>query len=43
MIANDDRGRVAERLRELGKLAYGPDNTYERLNRRLREACGAEP
>ena len=29
MIANDDRRRVAERLRELGKLAYSPDNTYE--------------
>ena len=26
---DDERRRVAERLRELGKLAYCPDNTYE--------------
>ena len=26
---DDERRDVAERLRELGKLAYSPDNTYE--------------
>ena len=26
---DDERREVAERLRELGKLAYCPDNTYE--------------
>ena len=26
---DDERREVAERLRELGKLAYSPDNTYE--------------
>ena len=29
MVTDDERREVAERLRELGKLAYSPDNTYE--------------
>ena len=29
MTTDDERREVAERLRELGKLAYSPDNTYE--------------
>lgn len=29
MISDTDRREVARRLRELGKLAYSPDNTYE--------------
>ena len=29
MITNEDRRRVATRLRELGKRVYSPENTYE--------------
>ena len=29
MATDDKRRLVAERLRELGKLVYDPDNTYE--------------
>ena len=29
MITDEERRRVAARLRELGKLVYSPDNTYE--------------
>lgn len=29
VVTNEERREVAERLRELGKLAYSPDNTYE--------------
>ena len=29
MATDDERREVAERLRELGKLVYSPDNTYE--------------
>ena len=29
MATDDERRLVAERLRELGKIAYAPDNTYE--------------
>lgn len=29
VVSDDERRRVAERLRELGKLCYAPGNTYE--------------